>query len=311
MRGTLLKVASRSSPRSFPALLLIAFMLFLASCAGHESGADPDLGTLAANPAPATDMKYAKVDTPNAEGFAKVSTGEGETYAEGVIDANGVEVIAPRTTFLINDITGSTALLQNGRFFQFADLSHGPVKSAFFDTANGYEYAEPYRCGRAMVKRNDRWSYIDRWGQPLFNEDFDFAETFHHDRAMVMRDARYRIIDTSGRTVAVMHYDQVNPYTDERWQVTRIEGDIYWSGFVDLEGKEVVPLIYTEIGMWQPEVKRARAAIKDKLGYLDERGNVAIPIRYGYAEIFDKGKARVMLNGREFFIDPAGKEVAE
>jgi hypothetical protein len=96
-----------------------------------------------------------------------------------------------------------------------------------------------------------------------------------------------------------------------RWQVTRIKGDIYWSGFVDLDGKEVVPLIYTEITMYQPEVKRSRAVIGEKIGYLDELGNVAIPIQYEYGEIFDKGKARVILSGRQFFIDPDGKEVAE
>jgi hypothetical protein len=96
-----------------------------------------------------------------------------------------------------------------------------------------------------------------------------------------------------------------------RWQVTRVKGDVYWSGFVDLQGKEVVPLIYDEMGYFQPEVRRTRAGIKEKFGYLDELGNVAIPSQYEYAEIFDKGKARVMLNGRDFFIDPDGKEVPE
>ena len=83
------------------------------------------------------------------------------------------------------------------------------------------------------------------------------------------------------------------------------------SGFVDLDGKEVVPLIYNEVGMFQPEVKRMRIGTGDELGYLDVLGNVAIPIQFEYAEIFSKGKARVMLNGRQFFIDPNGKEVAD
>ena len=135
---------------------------------------------------------------------------------------------------------------------------------------------------------------------------------------MTMR--RTKIVCTLGpasntrETVAAMPYDQVNPYTETRWQVTNPgsgpgKGDIYWSGFVDLQGKEVVPLIYTEIGMWQPEVERSRAVINEKVGFLDELGNVAIPIQYEYAEIFDKGKARVMLNSRQFFIDPMGKEL--
>ncbi|MBK8340209.1 MAG: WG repeat-containing protein [Flavobacteriales bacterium] len=255
-------------------------------------------------------MKYAKVDTPNVEGFAR-SSGSGETHAEGIIDAQGVEIIPPLTSILIDDITGSTALVRNGREHLFVDLSNGTIDTNLFATEKGYQYAEPFRCNRAIVEVDDRWFYIDTIGNALFGETYDFAETFHHDRAMVKEGERYRIIDTAGNTVARMPYDQVNPYTATRWQVTNIRGDDYMSGFVDLDGKEVVPLIYTEIGMWQPEVKRSRAVIKEKVGYLDEFGNVAIPIQYAYAEIFDKGKARVMLNGREFFIDPEGKEVVE
>ncbi len=264
-------------------------------------------------------MKYTKVAPANSLGYAKVSSGDGATYAEGIIDAKGNEVIAPRTDMLVNDITGAQALVQVVREFLFVDLDQGPIDTALFATTKGYQYAEPFRCGRAMVQVNDRYFYIDTNGNQLFGKNFDFAETFHHDRAMVKASSsrsvgegeHYRIIDTGGKTVAAMHYDQVNPYTATRWQVTKIKGDVYWSGFVDLDGKEVVPLNYTEIGMWQPEVKRTRAEIKEKIGYLDELGNVAIPIQYDYAEIFSMGKARVRLNGRVFFIDAEGKEVAD
>ncbi len=256
-------------------------------------------------------MTYAKVHPPNAEGFAKVSRGEGETYAEGIIDSAGTEIIPPLTSILIDDITGSTALVRNGREHLFVDLGKGPVDTALFNTEKGYQYAEPFRCGRAMVQVDDRWFYIDADANRLFDADFDFAETFHYDRAMVKEGERYRIIDTEGRTVAKMPYDQVNAQSPWRWQVTNIKGGVYWSGFVDLDGKEVVPLIYDEVGYYDPEVKRLRVGKGDKYGFLNELAEVVIPVVYEYAEIFDKGKARVMLNGRQLFIDPDGKEVAE
>lgn len=256
-------------------------------------------------------MKYTKVEPANELGFAKVSFGAGETYAEGIIDAKGVEIIPPLTTIFIDDITGSTALVRNGREHLFVDLGNGPIDTALFATTKGYQYAEPFRCGRAMVQVDDRWFYIDTMGTNPFGVTFDFAETFHHDRAMVMEGERYRIIDTEGKTVAQMNYDQVNPQSPWRWQVTNIKGDVYWSGFVDLDGKEVVPLIYDEVGYYDPQVKRLRVGKGDKYGFLDELAQVVIPIHYEYAEIFDHGKARVMLNGRAFFIDPDGKEVPE
>ena len=256
-------------------------------------------------------MNYKKVFPSNELGFAKVNLGDGETYAEGIIDGKGNEVIAPRTDMLVHDITNAQALMQRGLEFLFVDLDRGLVDAEALGTEKGYQYAEPFRCGLAMVQVDDRWFYIDSMSTNPFGITFDFAETFHGDRAMVKEGERYRIIDTKGKTVAAMHYDQVNLQSPWRWQVTNIKGDVYWSGFVDLDGKEVVPLIYDEVGYYDDEVKRLRVGKGDKYGFLDELAQVVIPVQYEYAEIFSKGKARVMLNGRQFFIDPNGKEVTD
>lgn len=283
----------------------------LSACGVHDdpgASARPSDGTLSVD---TPTMRYTKVEPPNARGFAKVASGDGETYAEGIIDATGTEIIPPLTSILIDDITGSTALVRNGREHLFVELGNGPVDRNLFATENGYQYAEPFRCGRAMVVVNDRYFYIDVDGNQLFNETYDFAETFHYDRAMVKEGEHCRIIDTAGKTVARMPYDQVNAQSPWRWQVTNIKGDVYWSGFVDLDGKEVVPLVYDEVGYYDPEVKRLRVGKGEKYGFLDELAQVVIPVQYEYAEIFDKGKARVMLNGRQFFIDPDGKELPE
>ena len=95
---------------------------------------------------------------------------------------------------------------------------------------------------------------------------------------------------TKGKTVAAMHYDQMNPCTATRWQVTRIKSDDHMSGFVDLDGKFALPFIYTDIGVWQQEVKRTLAGIGDKLGFLEHLGNAAIPAHYDYAEIFYRAR---------------------
>jgi len=256
-------------------------------------------------------MKYNKVFPSNEMGFAKVHLGDGESYAEGIIDTQGNEVIAPRTDLLVNDITGAQALVQRGREFLFVELDRGLVDAEQLGAEKGYQYAEPFRCGLAIVQVDDLRFYIDSTGTNPFHTTFDHVETFHHDRAMVKEGQHYRIIDTGGKTVARMNYDQVNPQSPYCWQVTNIKGDVYWSGFVDLNGKEVVPLIYDEVGYYDEEVKRIRVGIGVKYGFLDELAQVSIPVQYEYAEIFYKGKARVMLDGREFFIDPNGKELAE
>lgn len=256
-------------------------------------------------------MKYSKVSATNESGFAKVIQGEGETYAEGVIDATGREVIVPSTNLLVSAISGPTALVQKGRDFLFVNLERQRQDPSTLDRTRGYAFAEPYACGLALVQKDNRYLYLDPQGQPAFSARYDFAESFHQDRAFVILGDHKRIIDTRGKTVAELKYDQVNPQSPWCWQVTRIQGDKYLSGFVDLNGNAVTPLDYDEVGYYDAEVQRIRVGRADKYGFLDERARVVIPVQYEQAEIFAGGKARVMLKGRDFFIDPNGKEVAE
>lgn len=292
------------------AATLVASSTTMLSCT-KQPGDDTTAATSVSSRNPSKPMKYAKTEAANHLGYAKVSVGTGGNYAEGVIDSNHVEVIPPSTQLLVSDITDAVALLQFADKFLFVDLDNGPVDTTLFATTSGFTFAEPFRSGLALVKLGDEQFYIDAEGGRPFKETYDHAESFHSDRALVYHDGRKRIIDPQGRTVAVLKYDQVSPYSKTRWQVTRIKGDVYLSGLVDLDGKEVVPTIYEAFGYLDEPENRTRVGIKGLLGYLDESGNVAIPLQYEYAEGFAKGKARVRLKGRDFFIDPNGKEVPD
>ena len=307
-------MSGRSVPR--PRAATVARIALLASVA-LSACTEPGTRTVATKSTSATPgnertpMKYSKIEPANAMGYAKVSLRIAEQYAEGVIDKNGVEIIAPNTELLVSDITDARALLQFASKFLFVDLDQGPVDASLFATTPGFTFAEPFRSGLALVKVGEEQFYIDTMGGRPLKETYDHAETFHSDRALVVNGNRKRIIDPQGRTVAVLTYDQVNPYSALRWQVTRVKQGVFVSGFVDLNGKEVVPLIYDDVGYFQEDVKRTIVGRKGTKGFVDEAGSVVIPLQYDYAEIFDKGKARVRLNGRFFFIDPNGKEVPD
>ncbi len=252
-----------------------------------------------------------KVDPPNEFGFAKISFRVGNIYHEGIVDAQGKEVIRPSSALLVNDIGGNLALVQMASKFLFVPLDQGLVPSDDLDSVDGFQYAEPYRCGLAMVSVNDTRFYINANFEKAFDADFEFAESFHHDRAIVKVDGRYRIIDTKGNTIAELNYDQVNPQSPWCWQVTKIEEEKYLSGFVDLNGDLITELIYDYVGNYDPEIKRIPVVRNKRHGFLDEHAKVVIAVKYEYAEIFDRGKARVVLNGRSFFINPDGMEVPE
>ncbi len=247
----------------------------------------------------------------NEFGFAKITIRERDNYYEGIVDAHGNEVVQPSSSILVIDISNQLALVQMEHKFLFVPLNQGFVSSGDLDSVEGFQYAEPYRCGFALVSVKDTRFYIDANFEKAFNADFEFAESFHHDRALIKDVGRYRIIDTHGETVADLNYDQVNPQSPWCWQVTKIEGEEYRSSFVDLNGNLIGELIYDYVGYYDPAVKRIPVVRNERHGFLDEHAKVVVPVIYDYAEVFDRGKAKVTHNGRSFFIDPNGMEVPE
>lgn len=251
------------------------------------------------------------IDQPNEKGFAKISIRIGDAYKEGIVDAKGNEVVQASSKMLVDDITGSLALVRFERKSLFVPLDGGYVSSEDLDSVNGFQSAEPYSCGLAKVILNDVHFYLDSNFEKAFGLDFEFAESFHHDRAYVKDGDRHRIIDTQGKAVADLNYDQVSPQSPWCWQVTKIEQEQYLSGFVDLNGKLITELVYNSVGYYDPEVKRISVSRDGLHGFLDEYAKVAIPIKYERVWAFQRGKAKVVLDGRTFFINPDGVEVAE
>ncbi|MBX3421137.1 MAG: WG repeat-containing protein [Pirellulaceae bacterium] len=256
-------------------------------------------------------LPVTKIGPRNEYGFAKISTRKGDDYYEGIVDSNGDEVVQLSSRMLVNDITGKLALIQFERKFLFVPLEGGFVSEADLESVNGFQYAEPHQCGLAMVSIDDSRFYINSDFRKAFDSSFEFAESFHHNRALVMSNGKYRIIDTDGNTVADLDYDQVSLQSEWCWQVINKENGRFRSGFVDLNGKRITELVYDRVGYYDPEVKRIWVCQDQRYGFLDEFAKTVIPVKYDFAEVFDRGKARVVLNGRTFFIDPEGNEVPD
>ena len=53
----------------------------------------------------------------------------------------------------------------------------------------------------------------------------------------------------------------------------------------------------------------APVEIDEKWGYIDNKGNVVIPLEYDYADVFQGGVAQVKLNSEYVYIDRTGRRV--
>lgn len=78
-------------------------------------------------------------------------------------------------------------------------------------------------------------------------------------------------------------------------------------GFIDLTGKEVIPLKYEAAGDFLEGL--APVYLKEKIGFIDKTGKEVIPLKYDYLSDFHEGLASVRQNNKWGFIDKTGKEV--
>lgn len=91
-------------------------------------------------------------------------------------------------------------------------------------------------------------------------------------------------------------------------------------GYVDGNGKEIIPPVYenrnnstylsfdTRPYLYEYQEGLFNLSKDGKWGYMDDKQNVVIPFQYEWASPFKNGKAKVTLNGEEFFIDKTGKK---
>lgn len=301
-------MSSFTKKLSLPLLLATLILAILVGC-GTRPGSQTSNNVN--SPMQPSESKEVKVDPFNESGLAIIRVREGEVYQEGVVDSKDNEILQLSANYLVKDLTGSLALINCGRKFLFVPLDQGSITAEDIESVNGFQYAQPFHCGLALVCVNDSWFYLDTEFKKVFGSEFQFAESFHHDRALVKENDRYRIINTDGETVAELNYDQVNSQSPKCWQVINIEHGMYRSGFVGLNGEMLTELMYEGPVFYQPEVQRIRVTVGKLHGFLDDDAKTAIPVKYEHAEIFDRGIARVMLDGRTFFIDPDGNEVSE
>jgi hypothetical protein len=88
-------------------------------------------------------------------------------------------------------------------------------------------------------------------------------------------------------------YDWVGVFLFEG--MAAVERGRKW-GFVDEEGKLVIPLKYDDVDYFQEGL--ARVKLNEKYGHINAKGKAVIPIEYDNAGSFYQGRARVGLMRR-------------
>jgi hypothetical protein len=166
-----------------------------------------------------------------------------------------------------------------------------------------YDRAGDFRDGRAVVKLNKKWGYVDTDGNEVVPLKYDYVGDFCEGRAWVKLNQKYGFVDKDGNEIIPLRYDEVGSFREGRAWV-RINKKY---GFVDLDGNEVIPLKYDNVNDFREG--RAMVRINKKYGFIDLDGKEVIPPKYDGIGDFSGGRAYVSLNGKYGFVDKDGNEV--
>jgi WG containing repeat len=214
-----------------------------------------------------------------------------------------------------------------GRFKEGRALVQQGKGKGFIDTKGKeviplrYSYAEPFAGGLAAVGKpagagHDRYGFVDRNGNVVVPLQYDWVNSFEGGVAKVSMGQgavqRWGFVDSRGKIVVPpTKYAYVGEYSEDlapAYEEHTIEIERF--GFVDRQGREVIPI--NRYWSWCHERwSEGLMAVrhKGKWGYIDHTGREVIPTMYEEAGDFEHGQGHVKLDGKDLYIDPAGRPI--
>jgi len=162
-----------------------------------------------------------------------------------------------------------------------------------------YDDLREFSQGRAVSNKGGLWGVIDKKGQEVLPHRFLTISPCSED-LIVAQDLnnRFHVFDRSGILVRdSLTYDLHNAYRSGRALV----GNKGRYGYVDPNGKEVIPMDFTAAGDFENGL--AIVALDELWGIIDTNGSEIVPIQYQNVWHPKSGMIRVRQANKYKFID--------
>jgi hypothetical protein len=199
----------------------------------------------------------------------------------------------------------------NGIAVVSADSLYGAInKSGEFVIAPQYEELSEIGDDVYMGVKNDLSGYLTKKGKPLTQFIFDVAGDFRNGYAVVSKDEKFGLINISGAYNIEPKYENLSFIGDGLLKAQN-EDDAW--GIVNVQGQIILPFLYDAIGDFSEH--RALVVKGEKCGYINESGEIIIPVNFRYTSImltqakFMDGYALMKQKLKSILIDTTGKPV--
>ncbi len=157
----------------------------------------------------------------------------------------------------------------------------------------------------AVKSSNGKYGYVDKTGKVVIPFKYDDAEEFHNGTAVVYIKDGYTLIDKSGKILLEKIYSGVMASYSDLIEIYDKETKKY--GYINNSGEIVIPLIYDNATYFENGV--AFVKISEKYRMIDTNGKYKNEKTYDYATVCIEGMALVINNDKYGFVDETGKEI--
>lgn len=170
-----------------------------------------------------------------------------------------------------------------------------------------YDKIEINKEGTIAVILDNKYGVFDKDGKVILDIAYDYIFQVE-DSIIVKKGDKSGLFNLKGEEVIPTIYEEVQiahsvgKYEWEIFNAVNNEGKI---AFFDNNGKQLTDFLYDEIS---PGRDGLIPVLKgDKWGYIDVKGEIAIPLEFDYASSFSDGDAEVEVNGEWKFINKKGE----
>jgi len=205
----------------------------------------------------------------------------------GYFDLQTGIIIIPAVYEYVGPFYGDRALVKKNGKFGFSDYNGKIVVDIIWDEIycgkdlsiwNGEIYipkSDPW-----VVRKDDKWGYINREGEVIIPLDFDYASLFNENRARIKKEGKWGYINGSGELIIEPLFDEINEFkcigkdcNISYYAARVIKNGKY--GFIDTDGKYIIkPMFEEAFEFW--DIGYACVKVCAKWGIIDKMGRFVV-----------------------------------
>lgn len=241
----------------------------------------------------------------------------------GLMDKNGKEIVKPQYSYLYplgeNYIAGTNRnkvgiINPQGQwilppdYFSISKIE-SEQPSAAYDLISGYYNSQADENTKFLkVCKKDLFGIVSADGVIVIPAKYDEIVSFNNGVAGVKIDGKIGFVDTKGNIIISPTYDDATQFAD----LIAVEVGKKWK-FIDKFGRAVssppIDRVVNDVGGDWFADGLGPIIQGNKIGYINTRGELAIPAQFDVGFPFSKGYAAVWSGDRWHFIDTRGKFV--